>query len=105
MEKTLNLKLVQRGKRNFPDEVLELNSTPSLIGREDADFVIKNDTYLSGTHFAAWYDEKSHQLVVRDVGSTNGTIVEGKKINPHTNYFIKEGTIFKAGECLFMVVS
>lgn len=101
----LNLKLVQRGRRIFPDEVLEMQDYPYIIGREEGDYLIKKDAQMSAVHFAAWFDKGSKSLIVRDLDSRTGIIIKGTIVKPHTNMLLSEGDIFQAGESLFMVVS
>jgi pSer/pThr/pTyr-binding forkhead associated (FHA) protein len=47
-----------------------------LIGREDGAQIIVNDPQVSARH--AWVGFLGQRLVVRDVGSTNGTFVNGR---------------------------
>lgn len=99
------LKLVQRGKDSFPDEILEMKLKPSVIGREDGHFIIRKDNYLSSMHFAVWIDEKTDCLTIRDLNSTNGTFVENKRVVPHINVTVEHGEYIRAGQCLFQVIS
>ena len=43
-----------------------------------ADFVLPEDSHLSGVHFSVECDEKG--CVLRDLGSSDGTLVNGQRV-------------------------
>ena len=70
-----------------------------LFGRTDrCDQAFPKDTYLSGAHFEVGWDEQ--ECRVRDLGSSNGTFVNGTKIAAAA---VREGDQVAAGETIFLV--
>jgi pSer/pThr/pTyr-binding forkhead associated (FHA) protein len=71
----------------------ELNSLSYVIGRSsDADLTL-NDDAMSGNHAAI--ELGSSGFKIRDMGSTNGTLVNGSKVNAAD---LKHGDKIKIGE-------
>ena len=69
------------------------------VGRTDrSEEAFPNDTYLSGTHLEVGCNEQG--CWIRDLGSSNGTFVNGAKIEQVT---VQEGDQIAAGETVFMV--
>ena len=68
---------VERGPRELRGVKLPLNG-PLVVGRSPGADIVINADYVSGRHarFALFSDT----LVVEDMGSTNGTLVDGKRI-------------------------
>jgi pSer/pThr/pTyr-binding forkhead associated (FHA) protein len=70
------------------------------IGRTDrSNYALANDTYLSGAHFEIGCDER--ECRIRDLGSSNGTFVNGAKIVEQA--VVQEGDQIAAGETIFLV--
>jgi hypothetical protein len=63
-----------------------------------SDYVLGEDSYLSGQHFAIEYD--GAQCRIRDLGSSNGTFVNGDRI---TDRILQEGDSVGAGSSTFIV--
>lgn len=63
-----------------------------------SDYALPGDTYLSGIHFEIACDEK--ECRVRDLGSSNGTFVNGTQITQST---VRDGDRIAAGETTFVV--
>jgi pSer/pThr/pTyr-binding forkhead associated (FHA) protein len=62
---------------------IELTSAPIVIGRSsDADLSFADDTYLSSRHARVWSIEGI--AMVEDLGSTNGTQINGRRIDSAT---------------------
>jgi len=75
-----------------PREDFEVSKTPVLVGRvKTNDIVIVGDTAVSREHCAFDLDLEAPSLSVRDLGSSNGTFVNGKPIG-------KEPLPLKAGD-------
>ena len=55
-----------------------LKSGKSTIGRSEKADVIINDVYLSGLHAEVLID--GNQCSIKDLGSKNGTTLDGKKV-------------------------
>jgi len=69
------------------------------VGRTSlADFVVAEDRHMSGVHFVIECDEKG--CVLRDPGSSNGTLVNGRKV---TTALLATGDMVFAGETTFSV--
>jgi hypothetical protein len=69
------------------------------VGRTTrSDYAIGEDSYLSSLHFSVECD--GTQCRVRDMGSSNGTFVNGSRI---TDLVVKEGDSVAAGESAFAV--
>jgi hypothetical protein len=63
-----------------------------------SDYALGEDSYLSGQHFAIEYD--GTQCRIRDLGSSNGTFVNGDRI---TDCIVQEGDSVGAGGSTFIV--
>ncbi len=69
------------------------------VGRTaKSDYALGEDSYLSGQHFAIECDGK--QCTIRDLGSSNGTFVNGDRITEHV---IADGDSVAAGGSTFSV--
>jgi hypothetical protein len=69
------------------------------VGRTaKSDYALGEDSYLSGQHFAIECDGK--QCTIRDLGSSNGTFVNGDRI---TEGIVKDGDSVAAGGSTFSV--
>jgi pSer/pThr/pTyr-binding forkhead associated (FHA) protein len=69
------------------------------VGRKSpADFVVADDSRMSGVHFVLDCDDKG--CVLRDLASSNGTLVNGRRV---TTTLLANGDMIVAGETLFSV--
>ncbi|MDP9113652.1 MAG: FHA domain-containing protein [Acidobacteriota bacterium] len=69
------------------------------VGRTaKSDYALGEDSYLSGQHFAIECDGK--QCTIRDLGSSNGTFVNGDRVTEHT---VQDGDSVAAGGSTFSV--
>lgn len=69
------------------------------VGRDQgADCAVPQDNYLSRMHFALEVDEVDCRL--RDLGSTNGTFVNGEKV---ASMLVGRGDLIAAGSSSFVV--
>jgi hypothetical protein len=83
-----------------PSRIIRLGSKElRSVGRtERADDALLADRQLSSVHFEL---ETDHQVLrIRDLGSSNGTLVNGKAIS---EYVLKSGDEVTAGETTFLV--
>ncbi len=76
-------------------EPIEIRRLPVSLGRKNADIVIPDDT-ISSLH--AVIEEKGGGLILRDVGSTNGSYVNGKAV---TSAPVRDGDVLRLGEVEF----
>ena len=59
---------------------IEIGSEPLVIGRsENTDLSVADDSFLSNVHARIWIANGA--AVVEDLGSTNGTLVNGNRIS------------------------
>lgn len=75
-----------------------------IIGRTGGDYVdvFGSCGYVSGTHGKLTL-HSSMRWLYTDLGSTNGTELEGKELEPNKNYLLKKGQIIEIGYVKFRV--
>ena len=85
------------------DEQHRLNFGEVRIGRKTDrnDLAFPQDGYMSGAH--AVLDVDLDYLKLKDLGSTNGTLVNGEKVAPDEWVELAAGDEIKAGQTLFVV--
>lgn len=69
------------------------------IGRDPANTIPLNS--LQASRFHAELLSQNGQFAIRDLGSTNGTFVNGHRIPPHTPVQLQRGTLIKISEFSF----
>jgi pSer/pThr/pTyr-binding forkhead associated (FHA) protein len=75
---------------------------PVRFGRRNiADFVLPDDTHMSSLHFMIECDEKGSLL--RDLASSNGTLVNGRRVAAAAAVYLAHGDLIVAGETRFLV--
>jgi len=84
---------VERGPRELRGVKLPLNG-PLVVGRSPGSDIVINADYVSGRH--ARFALFSEALVVEDMGSTNGTLVDGKRIAAPTP--LEPGSLVSIGD-------
>jgi len=68
-----------------------------IFGREDhTDFQILRDARISREHFGIEKDEQG-LLSVIDLGSANGTFLNGRRLESNAIRFLKQGDVIRAG--------
>ena len=80
---------------------LYIADLPAVVGRNDT----KADVYffhesISREH--CMFECINHRVTVRDLGSTVGTAINGKKLEPNTPYFIEDGAKITVGKVKFV---
>lgn len=71
-------------------QVYALTETTTTFGRRTTNhFVLTGDPYVSGAHAQVVFDGEKFSLV--DLGSTNGTVVRGERLAPHTPVPLSDG--------------
>lgn len=71
------------------------------IGRKVGnDIVLPNDSYVSGRHAVVKHDNTGTYLI--DVGSTNGTVVNGRRMEPNVPVLLCDGDEVQLGKNRFV---
>jgi len=79
-------------KGSFQDQVFDLDSLPVVIGRDPECDLFLNNMTVSRRH--ALIEEEDGVLVLKDLGSLNGTWIDGK-IADHAE--LSDGTLVQIG--------
>ena len=72
-----------------------------IIGRGNDCTIQIDDFYLSGKHVQLWYEDEEWHIA--DMGSTNGTYINGKKMKK-TELILDNGDRIRIGQLEFLVV-
>ena len=87
-------RLVVESGPAFPPGTLVLLDEPVLFGRsDDADARLDDDTYASGHHARVFV--RGGEIVVEDLGSTNGTFIDGERVTGEAP--LRPGAILQVG--------
>jgi len=82
-----------------PHEALSFELRDRLtIGRKDADIILDKDLQVSRKH--ARVAVEAEEVFIEDLGSTNGTFVNGKRIEPAKRQKVSAGDTIQVGETL-----
>lgn len=73
-----------------------LKESRTTLGRRSSNDIILTDMAVSGEHVAFTYEKKIGIVVVEDLGSTNGTRVNGIKIRRQV---LQSGDLLDIGKC------
>jgi predicted component of type VI protein secretion system len=78
-----------------PGEERELDSAPITVGRSSAnDIELQGDEFASARH--ARFEPRGDGVWIHDLGSTNGTFVNGVKLNAPRK--LRVGDVVRVGE-------
>jgi len=73
----------------------------SVFGREEhVDFQIRNDALVSREHFSI--ERERNGFVIIELGASNGTFLNDKRLEPNSIVLLKEGDKIRAGEQEFI---
>ena len=61
-----------------------LTGEPITLGRSAGNTLVIDDEFVSSHHARVIQDPASHQWAIEDLGSTNGTLVEGRRLTVPT---------------------
>ena len=77
--------------------------TPQVLGRDNrADIILNAEDYqLSGKHCTVEWD--GSYLYIQDMGSTNGTVLNGTNLKPDTWSRVKNGAVLHMGSFDYQV--
>jgi len=101
VKKTMGLEVIERGE-NFNlrmGAVIPLNDELS-VGRKADNLLILGDKYVSSQHAKIY--RKNTDYVLQDLGSTNGTLMNNKRVKDRV--VIKKGDEIKIGTSIFKVI-
>ncbi|MBZ9636850.1 FHA domain-containing protein [Clostridium sp. FP1] len=101
IKKTMGLEVIERGE-NFNlrvGAVIPLNDGLS-VGRKADNLLILGDKYVSSQHARIY--RKNTDYILQDLGSTNGTLMNNKKVKDRV--VIKKGDEIKIGTSIFKVI-
>jgi pSer/pThr/pTyr-binding forkhead associated (FHA) protein len=89
-------RLVQLTSEGIPRDMFHLYRDETVVGRESGDIVFTDDVFLSRRHVAFRLDRAQRRVIVRDLGSSNGTLVlfRGERE-------VVDGDVFRIGHHLF----
>ena len=82
---------------NEPGKLIEITAAPITIGRDSQQTLVVTDAELSRRH--ARFVLANGTAVVEDLGSTNGTFVEGKRIDAPVT--LRQGEVVRIGSQVF----
>lgn len=91
-------RLVQLTTEGIPRDVHHLFREETVVGRESGDIVFTDDAFLSRRHATFRIDRANRRVVVSDLGSSNGTLVQFRGERE-----LKNGDVFRLGHHLFRV--
>ncbi len=78
-----------------------LTSTHTTFGRRAGNtIVLTGDSFVSGSHAQVTYEQE--KFILTDLGSTNGTKVNGQRLAPHTPVVLSEGDEVTMGQTTFI---
>jgi uncharacterized membrane protein YhaH (DUF805 family) len=66
------------------------------VGRSRQATVVLNDRFISSLHLALRLNERG-EVTVQDLGSTNGTFLQGKRLVPNQTYILHPGEALEIG--------
>jgi pSer/pThr/pTyr-binding forkhead associated (FHA) protein len=79
-----------------PGQRYPLRTGANKIGRRDSNDIVLPDPYVSGQH--ALIEIAGTSVRLTDLGSTNGTFIEGERLAPNMPTVITEETAFTLGQ-------
>lgn len=89
--------------RLFSDALLELPAGRVTVGRNDDNRIVITDASISGHH--ALLEVLPDALFITDLGSTNGTMLNGRKLLEGTPTSVSEGDQLTLGALQYRVMS
>jgi pSer/pThr/pTyr-binding forkhead associated (FHA) protein len=81
------------------DEEFDIREGETTIGRRSSNDIAIADPYVSGSHAVITASEGS--FTYTDVGSTNGSFIDGERLNPNEPRQISDGDEITIGQTVF----
>jgi hypothetical protein len=96
------VKIIKSGTdpRLHPGHVLLLRSQ-TTIGADDENEIVLGDNFVSGRHACLRWDGVS--WLIKDLGSANGTFVNGQRCAPHKEQLVPVGATLQIGDVVFQL--
>jgi len=76
---------------------IKLAATPFVIGRQDGSTMVVRDTSISRQHSRIDFDPTQNIFTITDLNSSNGTQVNGVRIQPNSPQALGRGTVIDLG--------
>lgn len=97
------LKIIKSGTdpRLSPGRVLVLQSQ-ATIGADGENEIVLGDDFVSGRHARLRWD--GARWLIKDLGSANGTFVDGQRCMPHREQPIPIGATLQIGDVVFQLL-
>lgn len=100
-KKTFGLEILDKGENNELKNGAVIPIKGEItIGRKTTNNLVLDDQYVSGNHARIFL--KNTDYIIEDLGSTNGTIVNDKRIEDKA--ILKVGDEIQIGSALFKVI-
>jgi len=93
------LLIIRSSNAGFNEHVLKPGH--NKLGRDADNDCIIHDNAASNHHADIYFDQSPNSVTIRDLGSTNGTFVNGKRINDFT--ILRHEDQIRIGRCLISV--
>jgi len=93
------LLIIRSSNAGFNEHILKPGH--NKLGREADNDCIIHDNAASSHHADIYFDESSNSVTIRDLGSTNGTFVNGRRINEFI--ILQHEDQIRIGRCLISV--
>ena len=90
----LLLKVI-RTKSQSLDQEKVIGNFPCVVGREGCDINIGGDARISRVHMEI--DVRGNEILITDLGSSNGTFINDKKLPPRTATLLLGSHIVRLG--------
>lgn len=99
-----SVKLIIEHREKEENIFFVINKEKYILGKSSktADGVINNYDSISRNHCMIY--RKDNLFMVEDLDSTNGTLINGYKLNPHEKYYINDGDKLTLADLEFDVV-
>jgi hypothetical protein len=82
--------MVLQGKTALSVPITLIPNSETIIGRSSSANVNLNNAYISGQHLSLKY-AYGNSITVKDLGSTNGSYIDGQRLDPHVPYTLRPG--------------
>ncbi|MDO4569349.1 MAG: sigma 54-interacting transcriptional regulator [Planctomycetia bacterium] len=96
--------LIFRDENRFNEVYRLIPEKTATIGRAPANTIVLKDDRCSRAHAEINYYKNADAWFVRDLGSRNGTVVNGKKINPSEEYRLFSSDLLQFGKTPLLFV-